>query len=487
MSRPASHRRLLERIAREAMLFRGLEPELPKEALEQAAEIAGPAPPPPGARDMRGLQWCSIDNDDSRDLDQLTASERREGGVTRVFVAIADVDALVPKGSPIDRHALANTTSVYTAARIFPMLPERLSTDLTSLNEREDRAAVVAELDVDTDGMVTASSAYRAVVRNQAQLAYPSVGAWLEGRGDVPPAAARVNGLADRIREQDAAAQALRRRRREQGALDLETIEARAVFAGEEVVDLRTEATNRAKQLIEECMVAANGATAALLENRGFASLRRVVRSPERWMSIVEVAAELGWKLPPSPDSGALQDFLAARRAADPQRFPDLSLEIVKLMGRGEYVVKHPGRTTPGHFGLAVTAYTHSTAPNRRYPDLVEQRLLKAALAGVLSPYSDAELESVARKCTEREDGATKVERQLRKSAAALVLAGRVGDRFDAIVTGASDKGTWVRIFAPPVEGMLVSGARGLRVGKRLRVRLERTDVERGFIDFARV
>ena len=486
MQQPASHRRLLERLAREAMLFRGLEPEFPQEALQQAAALEGPAAAPPGARDLRELAWCSIDNDDSRDLDQLTASQVRDGGITRVLVAIADVDALVPKGSPLDRHALANTTSVYTAGRIFPMLPERLSTDLTSLNEHEDRIAVVTELDVAEDGSVKASSAYRAIVRNQAKLAYPSVGAWLEERGDLPAAAARVKGLADRLKEQDRAAQALRERRRDQGALDLETIEARAVFSGDEVVDLRAEATNRAKQLIEECMVAANGATAALLEKRGFASLRRVVRSPERWMSIVEVAAELGWKLPETPDSGALQEFLAARRKADPERFPDLSLEIVKLMGRGEYVVKHPGRSTPGHFGLAVTAYTHSTAPNRRYPDLVEQRLLKAALAGAASPYSDSELESVAQKCTEREEGATKVERQLRKSAGALVLSGRIGDRFDAIVTGASDKGTWVRIFAPPVEGMLVSGGRGLRVGKRLQVRLERTDVERGFIDFAR-
>ena len=335
------------------------------------------------------------------------------------------------------------------------------------------------------DGSLGASAVYRAAVHNRAKLAYDAASAWLGG-GPAPDAMARVRGLDEQLRVQDAVAQKLRGLRFEEGALDLETLQPKAIFDGETVVALREEPHNRARQLIEDFMIAANGVTARFLAAKGFSALRRVVRSPERWQRIVDVAKELGEHLPPEPDSKALSDFLAKRRKADPDRFPDLSLVIVKLMGAGEYVVERPGESAVGHFGLAVKDYTHSTAPNRRFPDLITQRLLKAALAGVATPYAEGELQDLAVHCTEQEDNADKVERQVRKSAAALLLEKRVGDQFNAIVTGVSDKGTWVRVFDPPVEGKLVHGFENLEVGKKLRVKLIATDVERGFIDFVR-
>ena len=481
----ASEQLDLSVLAREAMLQRGLEPDFPPAVLQQAEQLQGPAQD--GAiSDQRHRAWCSIDNDDSRDLDQLTAGERLSAGSARIYVAIADVDALVPKGTPADEHARHNTTSVYTATRIFPMLPERLSTDLTSLNPNEDRVAVVISFTVDLDGSVSAGEVERALVRNQAKLAYPSVGAWLEGNGHPPAAIANAEGLADLIRLQDEVAQRLKLRRHEEGALDLETIEARAVMSEGRVVDLHREVKNRARTLIEDFMIAANGVTARYLEAKGFSSLRRVVRSPERWDRLETLAADLGDRLPPDPDPKALAEFLLRMREADPLRFPDLSLTVVKLLGRGEYELNRAGQEEAGHFGLAVKDYTHSTAPNRRYPDLITQRQLKAAINGRPSPYSDEELEELAGHCTVQENAAEKVERQMRKSAAALLLSSRIGEAFDAIVTGASAKGTWVRIFNPPVEGRLVRGAGGFDVGDRLRVKLTRTDVEQGFIDFAR-
>ena len=396
------------------------------------------------------------------------------------------MDAVVRKGTAIDAHARHNTTSVYTAAEIFPMLPEKLSTNLTSLNGGEDRLAIVVEMTVGEDGSIAGSDVYPAVVHNRAKLAYDAVAAWLEGKAPAPDALRHVAGLEDQLRVQDSAAQRLRALRFERGALDLETLQPKAIFEGETVVALRQEEHNRARQLIEEFMVAANGVTARSLQEKQRPSLRRVVRSPERWQRIVEVAKEQGERLPPEPDSKALSDFLARRRRADPDRFPDLSLVIVKLMGAGEYVVERPGGSAAGHFGLAVKDYTHSTAPNRRFPDLITQRILKAAMAGGASPYSEGELEDLAVHCTQQEDAADKVERQVRKSAAALLLERRIGDRFDAVVTGASEKGTWVRIFDPPVEGKLVHGFEGLAVGRKLRVKLISTDVERGFIDFVK-
>jgi exoribonuclease-2 len=401
-------------------------------------------------------------------------------------VAIADVDGLVRKGSATDGHARHNTTSVYTAAEIFPMLPERLSTDLTSLGEGEDRMAMVVELTIEASGEVGGGAHYRAVVRNHAKLAYNAVAAWLEGRGPLPERAAAAPGMDAQLRLQDGVAQRLKELRHRHGALSLHTIQARPVFRGDVIADLVAEEPNRARAIIEDFMIAANGVTARYLEARGLPSFRRVLRSPQRWERIVELAAGQGGRLPPQPDAAALEAFLAQRRRADPLRYPDLSLTVVKLMGRGEYVAELPGQTAPGHFGLAIPAYTHSTAPNRRFPDLIAQRLLKAALAGAVVPYGNPELQELARHCTEAEDAANKVERQVGKSAAALLLESRIGQHFDALVTGAAPKGTWVRIFHPPVEGKLVRGFEGLDVGDRLRVTLVETDVERGFIDFAR-
>jgi exoribonuclease-2 len=477
----------LKAIARRAMVEKGLEPDFSRDVLAELEAIREPATPSgPGIRDLRDRLWISIDNDDSRDLDQLTLAEPLAGDRTRIFVAVADVNALVAKGSAIDARAHTNTTSVYTAAEIFPMLPEKLSTDLTSLNEGEDRVAVVLEMDFEEDGGLARSDLYRAAVRNRAKLAYDSVSVGLEG-GAMPEKAAAVAGVPEQLRIQDAVAQRLRTRRQEEGALDVETIEPRAVFENDAVVDLRLQEKNRARELIEDFMIAANGVTARFLASRGIPSLRRVVRSPERWGKIVAVAAQHGERLPAEPDARSLEAFLVQRRRADPLLFPDLSLVIVKLMGSGEYVVERPGEKPVGHFGLAVRDYTHSTAPNRRYPDLVTQRLVKAALAEEPPAYHAAELSALATHCTEQEDDAEKVERLVRKSAAALLLERRTGERFDAVVTGASEKGTWVRIFEPPAEGKLVHGFEGLEVGDRLRVKLISTDAERGFIDFVRI
>ena len=479
-------RALLLRVARREMLQRGLEPDFPAPALAEVARLEAPAAPfDAGVRDLRTLVWSSIDNDDSRDLDQLTTAAARPDGSVTVMVAVADVSILVTPGSAVDAHAAVNTTSIYTPPQVFPMLPEGLSTDLTSLNHDEDRLAVVVEVVVDGQGGTSAESIYRAVVRNRAKLAYASVGAWLEGTGEAPPAVDAVPGLADCLRMQDHAAQRLRAYRNEQGALDLETIEVRTRFDGDAVSGLTLEATNRAKDIIEDFMIAANGAAARFLAARGFPVMRRVVRSPERWPRIVDIALEYGGHLPAEPDAKALHAFLVERRGADPLRFPDLSLSVIKLLGRGEYVAGFPGTDVSGHFGLALSDYTHSTAPNRRYPDLVTQRLLKAALAGQPVPYQRDQMEELAAHCTRKEDDAQKVERLLRKAAAACLLDGQIGREFDGIVTGASAKGTWARVFDPPVEGRITRGSQGLDVGDRVRVKLIHTDPERGFIDFA--
>jgi exoribonuclease-2 len=474
----------LEVLARKAMLERGLEPDFPPAAIAQAEHLKSPAAPD-SVPDQRHLAWCSIDNDESRDLDQLTVAEAAGNGTVRILVAVADVDALVRKGTPLDDHAQLNTASVYTPARIFPMLPERLSTDLTSLNPDQDRVAVVISFTVDGTGAVIAGDVRRAVVRNRAKLAYNGVAAWLEATGPMPRELAEAEGVADQVRMQDEVAQRLRGRRHEAGALDLESSEARAVVTDGRVTDLRQERKNRAKALIEDFMIAANGVTARYLEAKGLPSIRRVVRTPKRWDRLQALAREAGDRLPSEPDPKALSEFLARRQSADPLRFPDLSLAVVKLLGRGEYV-RTRSEDDEGHFGLAVTDYVHSTAPNRRYPDLITQRLLKAAVHEGASPYSDGELDALASHCTKQEDAAEKVERQMRKSAAALVLSSRVGERFDAIVTGASAKGTWVRTWSPPAEGRVVRGFDGMDVGERVRVRLTHTDVERGYIDFER-
>jgi exoribonuclease-2 len=407
-------------------------------------------------------------------------------GAVKVLVAIADVDAVVKNKSAIDDHAWQNTTSVYTPAEIFTMLPEKLSNDLTSLNYGSDRLAIVVEMVIAGDGSLPVSSLYGAIVRNHAKLAYDSVGDWLEGNGPMPQGVEKVKGLDENLRLQDSVAQKLRALRYVQGALNLETIKTRAIFDGDMLKGFEAERKNRAKDLIEDFMIAANGVTARYLESKMFPSLRRVLRTPERWDRIIEIASERGFALPRQPDSKSLEQFLVFAKAADPLSFPDLSLSIIKMMGSGEYVAQLPGDTAPGHFGLAVSDYSHSTAPNRRYPDLITQRLLKAAMDGGPPPYENDELETLAKHCTEFEDIAKKLERQVGKSAAAILLESRIGERFDAIVTGASDKGTWVRLLHPPIEGKLVSGFKGLDVGNRLRVKLIGTDIERGFIDFRR-
>ena len=488
------HRAILQGIAQRAMLERGLLPDFSAQALAELGRIQAsatmngePVGDPFGIRDMRDLLWASIDNDDSRDLDQLTVAKAMPGDRVKILVAIADVDSLVRNGSAIDEHARHNTTSVYTAARIFPMLPEKLSTDLTSLNFNEERLSIVVEMVMGADGSLQDSDIYRARVRNRAKLAYNSVAAWLEGNGSVPQAITAANGLDENLRLQDRAAQRMKNFRHVHGALSLETIEARPIFDGDQIRDLQVEEKNRAKEIIEDFMIAANGVTARYLSSRKFPSIRRVVRTPKRWERIVEIAEEHGVKLPDNPDSRALEEFLVKERAADPLRFPDLSLSIIKLMGPGEYAAELAGNTPPGHFGLAVRDYSHSTAPNRRYTDLITQRLLKAAIEARAWPYSKDELDVLAKHCTEEEDAANKVERQVGKSAAALLLESRIGDQFDAIVTGASSKGTWVRLLTLPVEGRLVHGFEGMDVGHQLRVQLTFTDVERGYIDFRKV
>jgi len=472
-------------IARQAMQQRGLQPDFPDAATREAeALVTLPVGAAPALRDLRDRLWCSIDNDDSRDLDQLTVAEPHDDGSLRVLVAVADVDVLVHAGGAIDAHARVNTTSVYTAAGVFPMLPLRLSTGLTSLNEREDRAALVIEVVIGSDGVSAGTDVYRAWVRNQAQLTYDGVAAWLDGKTPPPPKVATVAGLEEQLRLQDRAGQSLQEARRRQGALSLKTTEARPVFLDGVLSDLRADVGNRAKDMIASFMIAANGVSARYLDRKGSPSLRRLLREPERWDKILLIAASLGETLPATPSALALDAFLVKRRAAAPDKFPELSLSIVKLLGSGAYMMTRPGQPVVGHFGLAVNDYTHSTAPNRRYPDLITHRLLKAAIAGAPPPFSDAELVELAAHCTLQEDNAAKVERQVRKSAAAVLLGQRIGQRFDGIVTGVSNRGTWVRISAPIAEGRIVQGFEGLDVADRVRVELVAVDARQGFIDF---
>ena len=482
------HREILERIAYTAMLERGLLPEFSKEDLAELERIGAPANVfRDSIVDLTDLLWVSIDNDDSLDLDQTTTAEEMPEGRVKIYVAVADVDALVKKGTKLDKHAQHNTTSVYTAAKIFPMLPEKLSTNLTSLNYDTDRVSMVIEMVINPDGSLQKGAVYQALTHNYAKLAYNSVAAWLEGQGPIPEEVAMVDGLAANVRLQDATAQQMKKFRHAHGALSLETIEAKAVFSNGQVESLEKEERNRAKDLIENFMVAANGVTARFLEEKHFPSLRRVVRIPKRWERIVKIAAEHHYDLPETPNSKALEEFLIKQKEEDPDRFPDLSLTIIKLMGAGEYMAETPQGGVPGHFGLAVKDYAHSTAPNRRYPDLITHRLLKAALYDEPAPYTNVELQELAAHCTEAEDAANKVERQVGKSAAALLLKSHIGERYEGIVTGAAKKGTWVRLLNIPVEGKLMQGIKGLDVGDRIRVQLIEVDVEKGYIDFKRI
>ena len=486
-SNAGQHQATLQRIAHRIMQEKGLAPDFPSQVMAEIDQFQGPATSSdPALRDLTQLAWCSIDNDDSRDLDQLSVAKPLDGGVVQILVAIADVDSLVKKNSIVDKHAMVNTTSVYTVAQTFPMLPEKLCYNLTSLNWDTDRLAIVVEMNFDADGSLKSSDLYQATVRNQAKLAYNSVARWLDSRGPIPPAIGNIPGLEENLRLQDQVAQKLKAVRRAYGALDLETIQTRPVFVDGLLKDLEIDQRNRAKDLIADLMIAANRVVARFLAEHHSPSLRRVVRQPHRWDRIVELADEWGVRLPDDPNSKALEEFLVTAKGTDPLRFPDLSLAIIKLLGPGEYVAQVAGDRSGGHFGLAVGDYAHSTAPNRRYPDVITQRLVKAALKQESLPYSDEELTALAKHCTEAEDAAKKVERLVRKSAAALVLQSRIGQTFDAIVTGHAPKGTWVRILHPPIEGRLISGFEGVDVGRRIRVQLIDTDVELGFIDFKR-
>jgi VacB/RNase II family 3'-5' exoribonuclease len=480
--------------AHASMIEHGFKPDFPEGTDAELAKILADKTPPaasvsfgPMFRDMRSLLWSSIDNDTSKDLDQIEWAERLPDGRIRVLVGVADVDSKVSRGTVIDSHARSETTSVYTGMKVFPMLPPELSEGVTSLNENEERAAIVIEFSVDGTGVVSDGKAYRAIVRNRAQLAYNGVGAWLEGRGTAPAKVANDSQLAAQLKLQSEAAQRLNGNRFQNGALDLETIETHPVLEGREVVNLALLEKNRATSLIEEFMVAANGVIARTFDDAKIASIRRIVRTPKRWERIVEVAAGLGTTLPAEPDSKALNEFLLTQKQKDPDHFPDLSLTVIKLLGPGEYVLMTPNEPAPGHFGLAVHDYTHSTAPNRRFPDIVAQRILKALFAASSQPYSDAELNTIALRCTQMEDAARKVEREMSKRIAAVVLHARIGQNFKAIVTGVNEHGTFVRALDPHVEGMLVRGSQGLDVGDRVTVKLVNTDPQRGFIDFAPV
>ncbi len=477
----------LHSIAHRAMMNYGFFSTFPRNVLRQAQELDGQTPlagDNDSVKDLSSFLWSSIDNKESRDLDQLEYCERASRQEIRVMVAVADVDGYVEKSSPVDRHAGHNGTSVYAGVEIFPMLPERLCTDLSSLNEGEDRRAVVMEFFVLKDGGFRPGGVYRAFVHNKAQLVYESIGDWLDGKSSLPEKAAAVDGLEDQLRLQDEAAQRLRQYRLEQGALELETIEPNPVIQDDTVVDLLIKPKNRARLLIENFMIAANGTMVAFLEQNNSPMIQRVVRTPERWEKIVAVAEELGEPLPSEPDSRALCAFLIRQKNKDPERFPDISLTIVKLLGSGEYVLNEPGKPNVGHFGLAVQDYTHSTAPNRRYVDLVIQRLLKAVIDEKNMPYSKKQLSEVAVWCTDRARSARKVERFMRKVAGAFLLRDRIGDVFEGIITGASEKGTYVRLLNPPVEGRVTRGQAGLDVGEKISVRLIHMELEKGHIDF---
>jgi VacB/RNase II family 3'-5' exoribonuclease len=475
--------------ARQEMIDNGFDPDFPRGTQEQLDAIkAKPAPTVTGdVHDLRNLLWSSIDNDTSRDLDQAEVAERVTGGI-RVMVAVADVDSAVEKATPIDRHAAAQTCTVYTGVKNFSMLPDDLSTGLTSLNENADRRAMVVDYVVAPDGTIASPSIYRALVRNHAQLAYNAVGAWLEGTGPAPAKVAASADLQAQLKLQDEAAKLLAAERHTHGALDFDRVEAEFIVGTDHVVkDVQERKRNSATKLIEDFMIGANEVMARTLAKAGLSIIRRVVKTPERWPRIVELAARYHSILPAEPDSAALNGFLAKMKAADSAHYSDLSLAVIKLMGPGEYVFSRPGAEDQGHFALAVQDYTHSTAPNRRFADLVTQRLIKSVLDKGATPYSDGELSSIAANCTEKEDAARKVERKMFKRIAAVALATRVGTVFNGVITGVTPKGTFVRIISPPAEGLLIHGEHGVDVGDQMKVKLVSTDPRRGYLDFARV
>ncbi len=490
MTKKTAHPKFVDlyAIAHASMIENGFVPDFPRAVENEARSlVADRISSDKSLKDLRVLLWSSIDDEKTRDLDQVEYAEKLAGDDTRLLIGIADVDAFVSQGSAIDEHAGDNCTSVYTGVKTFPMLPEELSTDLTSLVAGEDRLVVVSEMILAADATVKKTDFYRAIIKNHAKLSYEAIGDWLEGKSGVPDRVKSVSGLEAQLRVQHETAECLAELRKRHGAINLETLQPKPVMDEHgKLVDLAVVEPNEARELIANFMIAANVAMAEFLEAHGGPSLRRVVRMPKYWDRIVEIAEDVGEKLPPEPDSRALAEFLARRKQADPLHFPDLSLAVVKALGPGEYAVQAPGAAGEGHFGLAVQDYAHSTAPNRRYADLITQRLVKAVLAKQPPSYDVAELERIAERCTNRDSAARKVERKMRKAAAAIVLHDRIGNEFDAIVTGVSPKGTFARILKPPVDGRIMRRERGLRVGEKVRVRLLSTDPERGFIDFAR-
>ena len=480
----------LSATADQAMIDSGFVPQFPAAVQKEVGtleERSSKSFSDKSVRDLRELLWSSIDDPKTRDLDQVEYAEPLENGEVRLLIGVADVDAFVPMESATDKHAGKNCTSVYAGVKTFPMLPEELSTDLTSLVEGKDRLVVVTEMIVCPDGSIKSATFYRAIIQNKAKLSYEAIGAWLEGETGPPKILKSIPGLEAQIRLQWKTAEHLAEFRRKLGAIDLGTIQAVPVTNEKgRLIELKVIEPNSARELIANFMIAANVEMAEYLESKGGPSLRRIVRRPKYWDRIVEIAEELGEKLPPTPDSRALADFLQRRKKADALHFPDLSLAVVKSLGPGEYTVQAPGEESEGHFGLAVQDYTHSTAPNRRYADLITQRLVKAALKSDPVPYDLNQLKQIAGACTDRDNAARKVERKMRKVAAALLLDEKIGQVFDAIVTGASEKGTFARVIKPPVDGRIMRGERGLRVGDKVRVRLLSTDPERGFIDFAK-
>jgi len=477
----------LQATAKQIMLAEGFQPDFPPAVPQQLAQITAHPPslaPSATAPDLRSLLWSSIDNDTSKDLDQIEVAERLPDGSVKIMVGIADVDAFVPKDSPIDQHAARETTTVYTGIVNFPMIPNELSTGASSLLPDVDRPAIVIEFVVDASGAIKSSDIYRAIVRNKAQLTYNAVGAWLEGTAGAPPKVAASAELQQQLKLQDQAAQALKKLRYEHGALNIDTAEVMPVVLESGAIEVVKQQRNRATMLIEDFMIAANGVVARALGK--VSSLRRIVKTPEHWDGIVRLAAAQGGSLPAQADSKALNDFLIKRKAADPDHFADLSLAVIKLMGPGQYVLERPGDPEQGHFGLAVQDYTHSTAPNRRFADVVTQRLIKSWLDKKPGPYSDEELTAIATNCTQKEDAARKVEREMTKRMSASAMCHRIGETFDAMVTGVTPKGTFVRVLQPRIEGLLAQGQQGLHVGDKIRAKLTKTDVQRGYIDFVK-
>ena len=481
---PVSTKQILSTLAKQVLRTRGLQAEFTESASKELNTLNAPSPPYGNYQDLRNLLWCSIDNDDSRDLDQLTYAEKNKDGSTTIWIAVADVDALVKKDSFIDLQAQINTTSIYTPALIFPMLPEKLSTNLTSLNEREERMAMVVKITFNDVMSILDSSIFHALVYNQAQLAYNAIGAWLEGSRSIPDKVKNIKGLETTLRLQNSIAQKLKLQRHNLGSLTLESSQVTAKVNNKDEIVLEISSHNLAHQLIEEFMVAANHIMATEFRKLKIANIRRVVRKPLKWNRIQELANSYGEALPVEPDSKALDEFLVKRKEADPLGFPDLSLTVIKLMGRGEYIVENASDDPVGHFGLALSYYTHSTAPNRRYPDVITQRQYKARLAGTPPPYSLEELNKLAAHCTAQEDASSRAERQLNKSAAAILLEPLIGTKFRGIITGVTATATWIRIFNPPVEGRLIKGFEHFDVGDRLTAKLTSVDIQQGYIDF---